>query len=450
MTEDRETISAIATPPGTGGIGIVRISGPKALSIAHRITGLDPDPRRATYGTFHDHDNRIIDRGIVLYFKGPESYTGEDVVEFHGHGGQVVLNLLLRQTLAHGARPARPGEFTERAFLNGKLDLVQAEAVADLINSKSEYAARSAIRSLEGEFSRAVSLLQENIIAIRVYVESALDFPEEELDFPARPDIAERTAACINDIDGLLRNARSGRVLNEGIRAVIVGRPNVGKSSILNRLSGTERAIVTEIPGTTRDVIEDRIIIEGIFINVADTAGIHDTDNLVEKAGIRRSLAEIDKADVVLLVTESGVTSPHDLEDLSGMLPAHKQVILIENKIDLTNARPARVLENDRPMIALSAKTGAGMDLLMLTLREIAGLTDSMETPVLARTRHIEALEETRRCLDEGLKKHLEHNAAELFAAELTNAQAALGGITGAFGADQLLAEIFSKFCIGK
>ena len=450
MADQGETISAIATPPGTGGIGIVRVSGPHSLLIAERITGSRPEPRLVRYCTFRDPVGRVIDRGIVLYFQGPGSYTGEDVVEFHGHGGPMVLNLLLNVTLEHGARPARPGEFTERAFLNDKLDLVQAEAVADLIDSKSEYAARSAVRSLEGEFSRAVSLLRERIIGIRVYVEGALDFPEEEIDFLAQSDIAERTADCVNDIDALLRNARSGRVLNEGIRAVIIGRPNVGKSSILNRLSGIERAIVTEIPGTTRDIIEDRISIEGTFVNVADTAGIHNTEDPVEKEGIRRSLEEMDKADVVLVVTESGVTSSQDLFDLAGMIPAHKQVILIENKIDLNKVPPAKVLEDGRARIALSAKTGDGMDLLMLALREVAGLTDVMETPVLARTRHVKALEKTRRHIEEGLKNHLENNAAELFAEELNHAQAALGAITGEFSADDLLAEIFSKFCIGK
>ena len=450
MADQGETISAIATPPGIGGIGIVRISGPDSLSIAKRITGITPEPRHAVYCTFMDTDNQVIDRGIMLYFKGPESYTGEDIVEFQGHGGPMVLNLLLGQTLEHGARPARPGEFTERAFLNDKLDLVQAEAVADLINSRSEYAARSAILSLEGEFSRAVSMLRERIIDIRVYVEGALDFPEEEIDFLARSDVAERAGACVNDIDELLRTARSGRVLNEGVKAVIVGRPNVGKSSIMNRLSGSERAIVTEIPGTTRDIIEDRIFIEGTFINVADTAGIHNTADLVEKEGIRRSLVEIEKADVVLVVMESGNTSSRDLDELAGMIPPHKQVILIENKIDLDKTPSGKAQESGRTKIALSAKTGEGMNLLMLELREIAGLTDVMETPVLARTRHIKALEETRGHIVEGLKKHLENNAAELFAEELNHAQTTLGEITGEFGADELLAEIFSKFCIGK
>ena len=434
MVEQRETIAAIATPPGTGGIGIVRISGPGALSIARKITGQIPSPRLAGYCSFRDADNVIIDRGLLLYFKAPGSYTGEDVVEFHGHGGPVVLNLLLGLTLALGARIARPGEFTERAFMNGKLDLLQAEAVADLINSKSEYAARSAVRSLDGEFSRSISRLKERIIAIRVYVEGALDFPEEEIDFLSRSDVTERTVACINDLDALIRNAHGGKVLDEGIRVAIIGRPNVGKSSILNRLTGTERAIVTEVPGTTRDVIEDSIMIDGAFVNVVDTAGIHQTENPVEQEGIRRSRAEIDKADVVLLVTESGITLPRELQELQAMIPVSKQVILVENKIDLNNVTPSRSRENGCVRIALSARSGDGLEFLFEALLESTGLTDVMETPVLARTRHIKALEEARNRLREGLKKNLEQRAAELFAEELHRAQASLGEITGEFG----------------
>lgn len=450
MAERGETISAIATPSGTGGIGIVRISGSDALSIAQKITGLVPEPRQASYCAFLEADNSIIDRGLLLYFKAPSSYTGEDVIELHGHGGQVVLNLLLRRTLALGARIARPGEFTERAFVNGKLDLLQSEAVADLINSKSEYAARSAVRSLDGEFSQAVSGLKDRIVAIRVYVEGALDFPEEEIDSLVRSDVTERTAACIKELDALLKTARGGRVLNEGIRVAIIGRPNVGKSSILNRLAGEERAIVTETPGTTRDVIEDGVMIEGAYVNVVDTAGIHQTDNPVEQEGIRRSRAEIDKADVVLLVTENGVTLPRDLEELRAMIPASRQVIIIENKIDLNDVPPSSSSKNGCVRVALSAKTGSGLDLLLLALRNAAGLTDVMETPLLARTRHIRALEQTRDRLNEGLKKNLEENAVELFAEELYRAQEFLGEITGEFGSDELLAEIFAKFCIGK
>jgi len=449
MAEKQDTISAIATPPGTGGIGIVRISGPESRSIAEKIAGMTPQHGRVHYCVFKDTNQQIIDRGLVLYFKSPASYTGEDVVEFHGHGGQMVLNLLLKQTLVHGARPARPGEFTERAFLNDKLDLLQAEAVADLINSRSEYAARSAIRSLEGEFSGMVNDLKERLVNIRVYVEGALDFPEEEIDFLERSDIAGMTESCLRETEDLLKKAQSGRLLNEGIRAVIVGRPNVGKSSILNRLSGIERAIVTDIPGTTRDVIEDRILIEGTFINIADTAGIHDTENPVEIEGVRRSLAEIERADVILLVTENDASSSQDLRDLAGMIPPLKNIILIENKIDLKNVAPSRSGDDNRPKILLSARTGAGMDLLREVLREAAGITDTMETPVLARTRHVKALEEAKQRIETGLK-HLQNNAAELLAEELAGAQAAVGEITGEFHADDLLAEIFSRFCIGK
>lgn len=450
MSDLTDTIAAIATAPGAGGIGVIRVSGPGSLSIAQHITGVTPQPRHARYCSFMDSEGVVLDRGLVLYFMAPASYTGEDVVEFHGHGGQVVLNLLLRQTLALGARMARPGEFTERAFLNGKLDLLQAEAVADLINSKSEYAARSARRSLDGDFSRAVSDIRERIIAIQVFVEGALDFPEEEIDFIARSDIEERAGACITLLEELLENARGGRVLNEGLRVVIIGRPNVGKSSILNRLTGSDRAIVTELPGTTRDVIEDSIVVQGVFVNVVDTAGIHVTENPVEREGIRRSRAEIERSDVVLLVMESGRDLPAELEELRALIPASRQVILVENKIDVHAQPPSRGTDNGCPRIALSAKTGDGMDLLQAALRHCAGLTDVMDTPLLARTRHIRALEQARARLQQGLHNYREDHAAELFAEELRRAQHCLGEITGEFTAEALLGEIFAKFCIGK
>jgi tRNA modification GTPase len=451
MPVKHETISAIATPAGRGGIAIVRISGPDSVAIARQITGIEPVPRQVSYCVFYAEGAEVIDQGILLYFKGPGSYTGEDVIELHGHGGPVVVNVLLNRIVSLGARLARPGEFTERAFLNGKLDLAQAEAVADLIESKSEQAARCAIRSLQGEFSGEVAAVSRQLMDIRVYVEGSLDFPEEEIDLPAESEVAEKLDTCLHALQQLLRRSRKGQVLRDGVRMVIIGRPNVGKSSLLNSLTRTDRAIVTEVPGTTRDVIEEAILIDGIYFNIADTAGIHDTVDRIEQEGIRRSLLEIDKADVILLVTDAVSGSAHDMAYFKPWLPADRHVIQVVNKIDLTDCKPGK---HEAPagnvLISLSAKTGDGVALLLDELKNLTGLAELDEDIVLARARHMEALEKTTRHLQAGRVLQEQRGAPEILAEELQLAQQTLGLITGEVHADDVLGEIFSRFCIGK
>lgn len=443
------TICAIATPPGRGGIGIVRISGPQAAAIAREITGHEPVPRQAAYCSFRDQDGSVIDNGILLYFNAPASYTGEDVIELQGHGGQVVLNMLQRRIIGLGATHARPGEFTERAFLNNKLDLVQAEAVVDLIDSVSEQAARHAHRSLQGEFSERINGLLEELINLRVYVEGALDFPDEEADFFADGDVRARTAACLAGVDEILAGARYGRILNEGVQAVIIGRPNVGKSSLLNRLSRTDRAIVTEIPGTTRDVIADRILIKGIAVTVSDTAGIRETADRIELEGINRAISETGRADIVVVVMEYNDTRD-DLFYLRNKLNDAGRAVIVRNKIDLIPDVPKAVLEDGIPAVYMSAKTGAGLDLLEEQILKSVAEESSEENTILARERHIEALSRVRVRLLAGLTVLDKGHSPELLAAELNEAQHHLSGITGEFVADDLLGEIFSRFCIGK
>ena len=449
MADLQTTISAIATPPGRGGIGIVRISGPQALAIAHGIAGLDPAPRQVAYCSFRDRDGSVIDNGIMLYFKAPASYTGEDVIELQGHGGQVVLNMLQRRVIELGASHARPGEFTERAYLNHKLDLVQAEAVVDLIDSVSEQAARCAHRSLQGEFSEKINVLLKDLISLRVYVEGALDFPEEEVDFFADGAVQGRARVCLDSVDTVLAGARYGRILNEGIQAVIIGRPNVGKSSLLNRLSRTDRAIVTEIPGTTRDVITDRILIKGIAVTVSDTAGIRETDDRIELEGINRAISETGRADIVVLVMEHDDTRD-DLFYLRNKLNGAGRILVVRNKIDLIPDEPRAVVEDGVPHVYISAKTGAGLDLLEdLISKSVAG-ESSGENAILARERHIDALSRVRSHLLAGLTALEQGHESELLAAELNEAQRHLSSVTGEFVADDLLGEIFSRFCIGK
>jgi tRNA modification GTPase len=450
MAGKQTTICAIATPPGRGGIGIVRISGPQARRIARAITGHDPEPRRAVYCAFKDRDGQIIDNGVLLFFQAPASYTGEDVVELQGHGGQIVLSMLRKRVVELGAEHARPGEFTERAFLNHKIDLVQAEAVADLIDSASEQAARCAHRSLMGEFSELIAKLRGELIDLRVYVEGALDFPDEEAEFLVEGAIRKRLQDCLATLDSVLARARSGRILNEGVQVVILGRPNVGKSSLLNRLSGTDRAIVTEIPGTTRDVIEDRILVRGVAVTIADTAGIRDTEDRIEIEGINRAITEAERADVVLLVVEHDGADT-ELDYLKRKLKRAGKIIVVKNKIDLVAGRPGVThATNDITHVYLSAKTGTGIDLLEDLILKSALEEASVENAVLARARHIEDLTQTRARLQAGLAAHDQGGASELLAADLQAAQNCLGRITGEFAADDLLGEIFARFCIGK
>jgi len=432
----RDTIAAIATPAGRGGIGVVRLSGPKVPEIAARVLGFVPEPRSAVFSRFLDADGALVDKGIALYFAAPHSYTGEAVLELQGHGGPVVMQALLGACLDAGARIAEPGEFTRRAFLEGKLDLAQAEAVADLIDAASREAARSALRSLGGEFSAAIEGLVARLIELRALIEATLDFPEEEVDGLHRDDAARRLVAVRFALNEVLRKSRQGSLLRSGIHVVLAGRPNVGKSSLLNRLAGEERAIVTAIPGTTRDALREPIQIEGLPIVVVDTAGLRASSDVVERLGIERTQQELGRADLVLAVFEAGKNAA----PLDALPPVER--IDVYNKIDLDpgfRAPPGAV--------AVSAKTGQGIDALRRRLLEVAGWSATGESTYLARERHLRALEAAR--------GHLETAAGqlarpELFAEELRLAQEALGGITGAFTADDLLGEIFAKFCIGK
>ena len=450
VADANDTITAIATPPGRSGIAIVRISGPLCLKIANTLTGKTPEPRQATHCLFRDSNGEAIEEGILIYFQSPASFTGEDMLELHGHGGAIVPALLLKQVIGLGARLAAPGEFSERAFLNGKIDLLQAEAIADLIDSSTERAARSAMRSLEGHFSKKVDLLLQDLIRLRVFVEGALDFPDEEIDFLEEDNIIHKVRGCIDEIDNMLDKMKRGRVLREGINLVIVGRPNVGKSSLLNQLVQAERAIVTETPGTTRDLIEEQIQLEGITVNIIDTAGIRAAEDEAEKEGVRRALSAVEAADIVLLVRETG-EQPEDESVVPEKSFADKIVLVVNNKIDLAGIGPeVKTGGHGRTEVYVSAKTGEGLNLLVQQLQQQFVEETSGEDIILARARHINTLAEIRRHLNEGLEKYRNHKSAELLADELRRAQESLGTITGKFVPDDLLQEIFSRFCIGK
>jgi len=446
-----DTVAAVATAPGRGGIGVVRVSGSGLAGFAERIAGLVPQPRRAQLADFTDAAGAPIDRGLLLYFPAPHSFTGEDVLELHGHGGPVVMQILLARCLELGARLAEPGEFTRRAFLNDKLDLAQAEAVADLIEAASAQAARSALRSLAGEFSRQVHALTDGLKDLRMLVEATLDFPEEEIDPLVDTDAVPRLERLRADLAALRSRARQGSLLRSGLTVVLAGLPNVGKSSLLNRLAGEERAIVTEIAGTTRDALRETIQVEGIPLHIIDTAGLRETDDPIEKIGIARSWQEIERADVVLQIVDAraGVTPADHALDVR--LPAGVTRIVVENKCDLAQ-RPAGRSEQDddgrrRIHVALSAKTGEGMALLHDELLRVAGWQGHGEDAILARERHLEALAEAAGRLEAAAAQLAQF---ELCAEELRLAQEALARITGEFSADDLLGLIFSRFCIGK
>ena len=447
-TDTMDTIAAVATPPGRGGVGIVRVSGPAASAIAAAVLGQCPPPRHAAYLPFRDDAGQVLDQGIALYFPGPHSFTGEDVLELQGHGGPVVLDMLLRRVLALGARPARPGEFSERAFVNGKLDLAQAEAVADLIDSASEAAARSALRSLEGVFSRRVHDLMEAVTALRVYVEGAIDFPEEEIDFLSDGEVAGRLRDLRAALEELLGEARQGCLLREGMRVVIAGRPNAGKSSLLNRLARREAAIVTDIPGTTRDVLREAIALDGLPLHVSDTAGLRDSDDPVERLGVARAREEIESADRILLVVDD--REAEDPALLDGAVPPERLTV-VRNKIDLSGRAPALDTAADgSARLWLSARTGAGLELLCGHLKEIMGYHQGTEGGFMARRRHLDALRRAGAHLAAGQRQLETQQAGELLAEDLRQAQQALGEITGEVSADELLGRIFSEFCIGK
>ncbi|GAB4347252.1 MAG: tRNA uridine-5-carboxymethylaminomethyl(34) synthesis GTPase MnmE [Gammaproteobacteria bacterium] len=444
-----ETIAAVATPPGQGGVGIIRVSGPAARDIAASLLGECPEPRYARYAGFRDDTGEVLDFGIALFFPGPHSFTGEDVIELQGHGGPVVLDRVLRRILQLGARMARPGEFSERAFLNDKLDLAQAEAIADLIEAGTEQSARSAMRSLQGEFSRRVSELVEEVIEIRVFIESAIDFPEEEIDFLAESDIDERLAALLERNVVLRRLARQGALLREGMSVVIAGQPNVGKSSLLNALSGRESAIVTRQPGTTRDVLREQIVIEGMPVHVIDTAGLRESDDIVELEGINRAWREIERADRLLLVVDDRFGVGEEERAILKRLPERLPKTVIRNKIDLSGAEAGCQTGGSDPELRLSALTGEGIDRLRDHLRESAGFT--AESGLFsARRRHLEALSRAEGHLEGALERLRRREGGELAAEELRLAQQSLNEITGEFSSDDLLGRIFSSFCIGK
>ncbi len=454
MQIDTDTIAAVATPPGRGGVGMIRISGKLATALAQQILGLIPQPRYAHYGPFYDRQGLEIDRGIALFFPNPHSFTGEDVLELQGHGGPVILDLLLREILAQGARSARPGEFSERAFLNDKLDLAQAEAIADLIDSSSEQAARSALRSLQGEFSNRIHELVEALIQLRIYVEAAIDFPEEEIDFLADGKVSSDLSNIQQDLQTVLSQANQGALLREGMNVVIAGRPNAGKSSLLNALAGKQSAIVTDIAGTTRDVLREHIHIDGMPLHIIDTAGLRDSDDVVEQIGIDRAWQEIRNADRVLLLVDAvstAETAPDKIwPDFMAHLPSLDKVTVIRNKIDLSDESIGVDSQQDCHLIRLSAKQDQGIDLLRQHLKQCMGYDSTCEGGFMARRRHLEALHQAEQALQIGATQLNSNGAGELLAEDLKQAQNSLSEITGEFSSDDLLGRIFGSFCIGK
>lgn len=442
-----DTIAAIATANGAGGIGVVRVSGPRAAEIASAILGSCPPPRQATYLAFKHADGGLIDRGIAIFFPNPHSYTGEDVLELQAHGGTAVLQLLLARTLACGARHAEAGEFTKRAYLNDKIDLAQAEAVADLINAATVEAAKSAVRSLSGEFSQVIQSLLQQLIHLRMYVEACLDFPEEDIDFISQGRVLEKLTANQHTLASIFQQAKQGALLREGMNVVLVGQPNVGKSSLMNALSGEELAIVTPIAGTTRDTIKAAIQINGMPLHVVDTAGLRETDDTVEQFGIARTWKAIDTAHVALILLDAshGITDTE--QAILAKLPASLKTLWVHNKIDVSRETAQLKTIDQQTHIYLSAKTGEGIQLLKDWLLAQIGYQPSGEGVFMARARHLAALS--------SVETHLAQAQAqlaqpELLAEELRCAQEALSQITGEFSPDDLLGEIFSQFCIGK
>ncbi|WP_413042840.1 tRNA uridine-5-carboxymethylaminomethyl(34) synthesis GTPase MnmE [Pseudomonas sp. YJ42] len=455
MSQDRETIAAVATAQGRGGIGVVRVSGSRAKAVAITLSGREPVPRHAHYGPFHADDGEVIDEGVMLYFPGPHSFTGEDVLELQGHGGPVVMDMLLQRCVELGVRLARPGEFSERAFLNDKLDLAQAEAIADLIEASSAQAARNAVRSLQGEFSRRVHQLTEKLIQLRIYVEAAIDFPEEEIDFLADGRVLALLQAVRQELAEVIREAGQGALLREGMNVVIAGRPNAGKSSLLNALAGREAAIVTDIAGTTRDVLREHINIDGMPLHVIDTAGLRDTDDQVERIGVERAIKAIEDADRILLVMDASAASAgpdsSDWPDFLAIRPDRAKTTLIRNKADLTGEGATLSIDPDGySTLSLSARSGEGLEMLREHLKRCMGYDQTAESGFSARRRHLDALRQTAAHLDHGHAQLTLAGAGELLAEDLRQAQQTLGEITGAFSSDDLLGRIFSSFCIGK
>lgn len=449
MNARTDTIAAVASAPGVGGVGAIRVSGPVVPRIARTLLGRAPRERHAHYVAFRDASGEVIDRGLLLLFEAPRSYTGEHVLELHAHGSPVVLRRLLARMIELGARHARPGEFSERAFLEGKLDLAQAEAVADLVASGSEAAARAAMRSLDGEFSARVHALVERVVRLRVWIESAIDFPEEEIDFLADAGLAALFEAARGDAHALLLATRRGVRLADGLHVVIVGRPNVGKSSLLNALAASERAIVTDIAGTTRDVLREVIELDGVAVTLVDTAGLREASDAVEREGVRRARAELARADVAVLVTER--EHVHADEALFAGTPDTAARIVVCNKIDLRGETAHREARDGQVRIDLSVRARTGLDLLIETLKQHAGAaSEGGEGAFTARVRHVDALERAVAGIDAAADILAQTRAGELAAEELRSAQRHLGSITGEVSSDDLLGEIFSTFCIGK
>ncbi|MDO9047001.1 MAG: tRNA uridine-5-carboxymethylaminomethyl(34) synthesis GTPase MnmE [Methylobacter sp.] len=445
--ENLDTIAAIATPPGNGGVGIIRISGALVPEIAKHLINKILTPRLARYSSFTDDDGSVIDSGISLYFPAPASYTGEDILELQGHGGSVVLDMLLRRVLSLGARLANPGEFTERAFLNDKLDLAQAEAVADLIESSTEQSVRSAQKSMQGVFSVQVNELVEELTELRTYVEAAIDFVDEEIDFLTDGVVENRIVNILHRIEQIQQTAQQGRLLRDGMTVVLAGKPNAGKSSLLNALAGHEAAIVTDIAGTTRDVLKERIQLDGMPLHIIDTAGLRESDNAIEQEGIRRAHEEIKNADKILLLIDA---REPETESLLKTLPSGGSITRIYNKIDLLGLEPEIKQTEFGTQIYLSIKTGNGMELLKQHLKQSVGFNEATDNVFIARRRHIEALNKGHEFVESALDQLRGSQAGELVAEDLRQAQMSLAEITGKFTSDDLLGKIFSSFCIGK
>jgi len=444
-----DTIAAQATPVGRGGVGIIRISGPKAANIAQAMLGKMPRPRYAEYLPFHDANNAILDAGIALYFPAPHSFTGEDVLELQAHGGPVILDMLLQTVFGHGARQARPGEFSERAFLNDKLDLVQAEAIADLIEAGTAEAARAALRSLQGEFSEAIRNLVEAVTQLRIFVEAAIDFPEEEIDFLVSGQVEARLQHQLSLLQTIKMKAQQGSILKEGIHVVLAGQPNAGKSSLLNALSGRETAIVTPIAGTTRDVVREEINLDGVPLHIIDTAGLHASSDPVEQEGMRRTWQAIQQADCIILLVDDMRGWQVEDDKILQQLPAQLSVIVAHTKIDITNKLAGIIQRTPILHINVSSKSGEGLADLTQVLKDKVGFTTTESGTFMARRRHLIAIEYAELALHQALKL-TKLKQGDLIAEELRQVQLHLGEITGTVSSDELLGKIFASFCIGK